>query len=440
MTSEPTDKPEIATALDEARARTLALLDPIAEPDLVRQHSPLMSPLVWDLAHIGHYEELWLLRAIANAAPTDARFDDVYDAFRHPRAERPALDLLGPTEARDFLADVRKRALDVLGDIPFDGDDPLLEAGFVYGMVLRHEHQHDETLLATIDLMADFAHPDAGDGPGTPAPAGTELASEVLVETGPFMMGTDADPWSYDNERPAHVVDLPAFFIDTTPVTNAAFARFVTNGGYDDPTWWSEAGWAWRTESGVTHPGDWIPNVDGWRRHRFGRIEALPAAEPVQHVCWYEADAYARFVGRRLPTEAEWEKAARWDAGEGTGTAPPFPWGEATADHTRAALFGLTARWGPDEVGAHPAGVSPWGALDMLGGVWEWTASDFGGYPGFVPFPYREYSEVFFGPEYKVLRGGSWATHPTAVSATFRNWDFPIRRQIFSGFRCARDA
>src|SRR4051794_18022975 len=269
-------KPKIATALDEARARTLALLEPIAEHDLVRQHSPLMSPLVWDLAHIGHYEELWLLRAIADVAPTEPRFDDVYDAFRHPRAERPTLDLLGPREARDFLADVRKRSLDLLSDVPLDGADPLLDAGFVYGMVLRHEHQHDETLLATIDLMSHFAHPDAGDGPGTPAPNGREVPAEVLVEAGPFMMGTDADPWSYDNERPAHVVDLLPFFIDTTPVTNGAYAAFVEGGGYENRTWWSAAGWAWRMETGVAHPGDWLETADGWHRRRFGRLEPLP--------------------------------------------------------------------------------------------------------------------------------------------------------------------
>jgi iron(II)-dependent oxidoreductase len=407
----------ISHELTAARARTLALLDPIPDALLVAQHSPLMSPLAWDLAHIGHYEELWLLRELVEAEPSDPRFDDIYDAFRHPRAERPSLDLLGPAEARDFVADVRKRSLDVLASADLEGDDPLLAHGFVYGMVIRHEHQHDETLLATIQLMDEFVHPAAGDGPGARGSMAADLPADVLVEAGPFAMGTSTDPWAYDNERPEHVVELPAFRIDTTPVTNGAYVEFVEAGGYDDERWWTEAGWAWRTEAGLAHPEFWMPAGDGWTRRRFGRVEPLPGREPVQHVCWYEADAFARWRGARLPTEAEWEKAAR-DA----------TWPDRTE------------RFGPDEVGAHPAGASAAGCLDMLGGVWEWTASDFTAYPGFRSFPYREYSEVFFGPEYKVLRGGSWATDPIACSLTFRNWDYPIRRQIFAGFRCATDA
>jgi iron(II)-dependent oxidoreductase len=218
-------------------------------------------------------------------------------------------------------------------------------------------------------------------------------------------------------------VDVPAFRIDTTPVTNAAYAEFIAAGGYDDPQHWTDAGWAWRTEAALEHPQFWSRSRGLWSRLRFGRVEPLPPREPVQHVCWYEADAFARWRGARLPTEAEWEKAASGAAGD-------------------RGLFRPGRRFGPDEVGAHPEEASSWGALDVLGGVWEWTASDFAAYPGFRSFPYREYSEVFFEPgatEYKVLRGGSWAAHPSTVSLTFRNWDLPIRRQIFAGFRCATD-
>jgi iron(II)-dependent oxidoreductase len=416
-----------ADELERARARTLVLLDPIAEADLRAQHSPLMSPLVWDLAHIGHYEELWLLRELHAGDATDARFDDVYDAFKHPRGERPDLDLLGPDAARDFVADVRKRALDVLAGIDLDGDDLLLDGLFVHGMVVRHEHQHDETMLATLQLM-DTPYSEAGDGPGAPGVDLDALPADVVVPAGPFTMGTSTDPWAYDNERPAHEVDLPAFRIDTTPVTNGAYAEFVADGGYSRSELWTDEGWAHRVDAALEHPQFWIRSGDGWTRRRFGRVEPLPRHEPVQHVCWFEADAFARWRGARLPTEPEWERAAQGATDAG-------------------GLWHAGRRFGPDEVGAHPEGSSEAGVQDLLGGVWEWTAGDFVAYPGFRSFPYREYSEVFFGegrsefgPAFKVLRGGAWATDPAACSITFRNWDLPIRRQIFAGFRCAADA
>jgi iron(II)-dependent oxidoreductase len=380
---------QLADGLAEARARTLALLDPISVADQARQISPLMSPLCWDLGHVAHFEELWLLRAVAQTMPTMPRLDDVYDAFKHPRPERPELDLLDPVEAREFAADVRKRALDVLSTVGLEDTVPLLEGGFVYGMIVQHEHQHLETMLATIQLMDDFVHPGV-EGLTTTRPR--VEGAELFVESGSFVMGTDDAPFAYDNERPAHEVEVASFRIDAAPVTNGAYLEFMEDGGYDDPRWWSEPGWAWRNEAGLAHPEFWRRVGAGeWERRRFGRWEPVPAAQTVQHVCWYEADAYARWRGKRLPTEAEWEKASSR-------------------------------------------------GLDGVGDVWEWTASDFGGYPGFEAFPYREYSEVFFGPAYKVLRGCSWATDSWVARPTFRNWDYPIRRQIFAGFRCARDS
>jgi iron(II)-dependent oxidoreductase len=430
--------PAVLDDLTDARARTLGLLATFDSEALVAQHSPLMSPLVWDLAHIAHYEELWLVRELGVGPATEPRFDDVYDAFKHPRAERPSLDLLDPDGARAFGETVRRRVADA--EIPPTGEpriDALLAADFVYRMVVRHEHQHVETMLATIQLMDDAGVP-AGDSPGRECVDHRAIDAEILIPAGPFVMGTDTDSWAYDNERPAHAVELPAFLIDATPTTNAQFVEFVDAGGYHDPALWTDAGWKWRQEAALTHPEFWSHHQDGWHRRRYGREEPVPPREPVQHVCWYEADAYARWAGKRLPTEAEWEKAASWDAGAGDAVKRPVPWADA-ADTTAADLWHAGRRFGPDDVGAHPDGASPYGVLDLLGGVWEWTATDFAGHPGFTSFPYREYSEVFFGPEYKVLRGGAWATSPRAVSTTFRNWDYPIRRQIFSGFRCARD-
>ncbi len=422
----------VAAELDAARRRSLDLLAPVAEPDLVRQHSPLMSPLVWDLAHVGNYEDQWLVRALGGAG-VRPECDGVYDAFRHPRKNRSSLALLDPTAARRYAAQVRGRALDLLERVDLDLDRPLLADAFVYGMVVQHEHQHDETMLATLQLAGKegYVRLDA------PVPVATPPgAPEVLVGGGGFVMGTDTDPWAYDNERPAHLVDLEPFWIDTAPVTNASYLDFVTDGGYRQRRWWSDEGWTWRVEAGLEHPQYWHEDNGSWSRERFGRHEGLPPGEPVQHVCWYEADAYARWAGKRLPTEAEWEKAASWDPV--AGSKRTYPWGDEPPSARRANLG--QRRAGPAAVGAFPEGASPWGCVQMLGDVWEWTASDFVAHPGFATFPYREYSEVFFGGDSKVLRGGSWATHPTAVRTTFRNWDLPIRRQIFAGFRCARHA
>ena len=424
-------KASLTAALEEARRRTLALLEPVSEDHLVRQHSPLMSPLVWDLAHVGFFEELWLVRRVGGEPPLLDR-DDVYDAFRHDRAERSSLPLLRPAEARDYLERVRDRALAILDRIELDPADPLLRDGFVYAMLVQHEHQHAETMLATLNLREGAAYPLA-DAPRPPRAPGA--AGDVLVEGGPFLQGTDEHAWTYDNERSEHEVELAPFRIDVAPVTNRDYLRFVEEGGYDHPGPWSEAGWAWRQHELAEHPRFWRREGDGsWSRTRFGHVEELPPDEPAQHVCWYEADAFTRWAGRRLPTEAEWEKAASWEA---SGGKRRFPWGEEAPDDTRA---NLARRLGPTVAGSYPAGEAPCGARQMIGDVWEWTSSDFTAYPGFEAFPYAEYSEVFIGHEYKVLRGGSWATHPTAVRATFRNWDFPVRRQIFAGFRCAADA
>jgi iron(II)-dependent oxidoreductase len=426
----PDVKSALAAELDGARRRTLELLAPLSDDDLVKQHSPLMSPLAWDLAHTGHFEELWLLRRIAGERASDGGFDRIYDAFESPRADRPQLDLLSPEEARAYIAEVRARVLSALERIDLDSGDRLLRDAFVYRMIIQHEYQHQETILATLQLR-DSGYPleDEPDPPTEP-PA----HAEVLVEAGTYVMGTDDESWAYDNERDAHEVELPAFWIDTVPVTNAAYRDFVEAGGYADRRHWSEEGWAWRTESGAQHPQFW--NLDGgWTRLRFGRIEAVPPDEPVQHVCWFEADAYARWAGKRLPTEAEWEKAATWDPEEGKRR---YPWrdGDPAPEHANLGQ----RRFRPAAAGSYAEGESPWGCRQLIGDVWEWTSSDFLPYPGFEAFPYREYSEVFFGSEYKVLRGGSWATHPLVARATFRNWDYPIRRQIFAGFRCARDA
>ncbi|GAB1691861.1 ergothioneine biosynthesis protein EgtB [Krasilnikovia sp. M28-CT-15] len=421
----------VAAELDRARRRTTTLTEAVDDDDLVRQHSRLMSPLVWDLAHVGNQEELWLVRDVGGREPVRHDIDELYDAFQHARVDRPALPLLGPAEARAYVSTVRDKALDVLDAVRLDGR-PLVAEGFAFGMIVQHEQQHDETMLATHQLRTGAPVLQAEPPPSARVPA----TGEAFIPGGPFTMGTDTEPWALDNERPAHVVDVPAFHLDVAPVTNARYAEFIDAGGYDDPRWWSEAGWAHRQRASLGAPLHWHRDGDRWVYTRFGRTTPVVPDEPVVHVCFHEAQAFAAWAGRRLPTEAEWEKAARFDPA--TGRARRYPWGDEDPQPRHANLG--QRHLAPAPVGAYPDGASPYGVQQLIGDVWEWTSTDFHGYPGFRAFPYREYSEVFFSPEYKVLRGGSFGTDRAACRGTFRNWDYPIRRQIFAGFRCARDA
>ncbi len=429
-----THKQDIARKLEEARERTRFLLAPVSDEDLEVQHDPNMSPLIWDYGHIGNYEELWLLEKAFGKGLSDREFYDMYDASVYPREERPSLNLLDREDATGYLDAVREAALEALEEADLDGGDPLLEGGFVYYMILQHEAQHNETMLQTLQLK---------DGAGYKPESRIELpkgdpeaaSGMVRIPEGPFVMGTDEEAQALDNERGAHEVDLPEFHLDTTPVTNREYVEFVEDGGCEKRELWDPAGWAWLQKEEIYAPKHWYqPEPHSWWTERFGFDEPLNPGEPVVHVSWYEADAYARWSGKRLPTEAEWEKTASWDPE--TETRRLFTWGDEPWTPEKANLDQLAFR--PAEVGAHPAGASAYGALGMIGDVWEWTASEFSGYPGFSSFPYREYSEVFFESGYRVLRGGSWATRPCAIRNTFRNWDFPIRRQLFVGFRCAR--
>lgn len=426
-------KAALRDRLEEARARTFELLAPVSDADMLKQHSTLMSPLVWDLGHIGNFEELWLVQRLAGTQPTDSRYDDMYDAFEHPRRTRASLPLLDRQQCVEYLREIRAAALENLRSADLDAGDALVRAGFVFNMIIQHEYQHNETMLATLQLMGE---------PGyrptlPPRRRGRRVDQEmVFVEAGPFIMGTDDRAVAYDNERAAHEVFLPSFWIDAAPVSNRAYAAFVEDGGYERPDLYSDAGRAWLGSAGVQGPQFWERHDGGWWVDRFGHLLPLNPLEPVQHVCYYEAEAFARWRGKRLPTEAEWEKAASWDPEQQVKRC--YPWGDEPPSPEHANLDQLT--FGPMEVSAYPEGRSAYGCHQMIGDVWEWVASDFHGYPGFEAWPYREYSEVFFGDEYKMLRGGSWATRPGVIRNTFRNWDYPIRRQIFSGFRCARDA
>jgi iron(II)-dependent oxidoreductase len=378
----------LLAALEEGRDRTLTLVSEVGDEDLDRVHSRLMSPLAWDLGHIAAFEDLWMCRAAGGLALLRPDLAQVYDADETPRADRGELDYLRASEVRDYMGAVRERSRTLLDD--FDGELALVE------LVIRHEQQHNETMLQTL-CLAGLLQVLAPSG-AVPAAQGPDM---VAVGAGAFEMGAPGDGFAYDNERPRHVVDLPAFEIDRLPVTVGEWTEFIDATGAEEPLHWNG-----------TAPDPRLP---------------------VMHVSWDEAAAYAHFRGKRLPTEAEWEKAASWDPA--TGESYRYPWGEATPTRALANLDQTSC--GPAPAGAYPDGASPCGALGMIGDQWEWTSTEFGPYKGFRTHPYREYSEVFFGRGYRVLRGGSWATRPRVVDNRFRNWDLPQRRQIFAGFRCA---
>jgi gamma-glutamyl hercynylcysteine S-oxide synthase len=339
------------------------------------------------------------VQRVGRRRPMHGELGRFYDAIENPRRTRGELPILRGDELRSYLDEVRVRALEVLDGLePESAEDPLLAGGFVYEMLIAHEHQHNETMLQLIQLV-DGYEPAEIDPPNEPSSGGQEM---VLVEAQKAEIGAGPGGFAYDNERPRHTVELESFWIDRTPVTNRAYAEFVADTGAEPPTYWE-------------------PDTDRWwNRTAMGRRERLDPDQPVIHVSWHEADAFARWAGKRLPTEQEWEAAARG------------------ADPERANLDQLA--FGCAGAGAYGDAPSDYGAVQMLGDVWEWTSSDFVAYPGFSPFPYRDYSEVFFGDSYKVLRGGSWATRRNVVRRSFRNWDLPERRQIFAGLRCARDA
>jgi len=430
-----TAREKLARELTTARDRTLRLVD-FDAAELGRQYDPLMSPLVWDLAHIGQQEELWLLRE-GNAdrpgmLPPDV--ERLYDAFVNSRASRVSLPLLPPQDARTYCATVRNKVLDSLDSLT---DDPDSSVAFNFGLVISHENQHDETMLQALNLRS--GPPLLDTGSSVPQGRSGVAGTSVLVPAGEFVLGVDAvnEPHSLDNERPAHIVDVPAFRIGRVPVTNGEWRQFIDDGGYQQQRWWSDPGWTHRQEAGLTAPQFW--NRDGTRT-RFGHVEDIPADEPVQHVTYFEAEAYAAWAGARLPTEEEWEKAAAWDPA--AKRRRRFPWGASEPTAHLANLGGDALR--PAPVGAYPASASAYGAEQMLGDVWEWTTSPLRPWPGFTPMIYERYSQPFFegsgAGDYKVLRGGSWAVAPSTLRPSFRNWDHPIRRQIFSGVRLAWDA
>jgi len=410
--------------LQQARAQTLALVADLSDEDLERVHSPLMSPLVWDLGHIASFEDLWLSHRHGGLPLLHAELAEVYDAFETPRSRRGELPYLRRAEAEHYLDEVRER----VAGLGLAGDEPLVE------MVARHERQHTETMLQTLALAGLEQWQPPAPPSAAPLAAGGERSGLELIElpAATFALGAGAAAeFAYDNELPQRLVEVAAFAIGAVAVTNRDWLEFIEDGGYARAQWWSAEGWEWRLAEAAERPLRWL---DGERERTLAGTRALALERPVVHVCHHEAEAFARARGLRLPSETEWELAATYDSERGVKLE--WPWGEGRPGAEEANLI-ESGRFESVASGSLGAGASPCGALGMIGDVWEWTSSSFGGYPDFRADPYPEYSEVFFGGDHRVLRGGSFATSALVATPTFRNWDYPSRRQIFAGLRVA---
>ena len=382
----------IVRVLDRTRADTLDLLTQIDESIFFRQVHPEFSPIGWHFGHIAFTEAYWILDYLADSPPTfPEAYQRLFAADGLPKQERQNLPSIATIE--QYLAVVRKYVAKYLQTAPIRQQERL------WRWLIQHEGQHCETISFLWQLhrhsslnIASFGRSQTSKKNIVESNPDTEM---VRVAAGEFTIGSN-EVDALDNERPAYQLHLDTFWIDRYPITCKQYSKFMTQGGYQQRQYWSEAGWQWLEQNPVDRPLYWSDNAD-WLDH------------PVSGVSYYEAEAYANFVGKRLPTEAEWEKAA-------LGTS-------YSCNHNNA--IGHTT-----PVGTYREG-SKYGCQDMLGNVWEWTASWFEAYPEFTAYPYPGYSEVYFDREHRVLRGGSWTTSKSGLRTSFRNWYHPQVRADF---------
>jgi iron(II)-dependent oxidoreductase len=382
----------------------------------------------WELGHVAWFQEQWVLRHARGGKPLRADGDALYDSMRVHHDTRWDLPLPERHETLAYLEETLAHTL---------ANDPA-EHEYFHWLAVFHEDMHDEAFTYTRQTLgypaptfSSAATPDAR----LRANAAGPLPGDVEVPGARFLLGAvqGRDAFVFDNEKWAHPVDVESFRIARAPVTNAEYADFVEAGGYARRELWSDEGWAWRLGTQATMPVYWRRGAGGFEVRRHERWTPIAPHQPILHVSWFEADAYCRFAKRRLPTEAEWELAAA------TPEKRTFPWGEAAPTDAHANLDGRFG--GAVDVGAFPAGDSAYGCRQMIGNVWEWTATRFAPYPGFVVDPYAEYSEPWFATPHMVLRGGCWATRARLLRSTWRNFYPPHRRDVFAGFRtCAISA
>ena len=423
---------ELVAQLREVRHRTRRLTEDLSSSELLGQRLDIVNPVLWEIGHVGWFHEYWTLRHAHGRAPLIERGDRLWDSSAVAHATRWQLDLPDRAGTFGYLADVLARQEDALGGAPDEA------ARYFYELAIRHEEMHVEALTYSRQTLS-YASPDSLGERLRPASGG--LPGDAAVPGGTWRLGsTAADGFVFDNEKWAHETALAPFRIARAPVTNAAFAAFVEAGGYGAREFWSDAGWAWRQRCHAERPVYWQPRRDGvWTVRRYRAVEALAPDAPVVFVTWFEAEAWCRWAGRRLPSEAEWEAAAIGQpVPDGLRLADVrrrWPWGDAAPTPAHANLD--YAFDGPVDVAACADGDSAFGCRQMIGNVWEWTASDFLPFAGFAADPYKDYSQPWFGTR-KVLRGGCWATSARIARPAYRNFFTPDRNDVFAGFRtCA---
>lgn len=414
--------------LQSCRSATLDLFEGMDAATFCRQAHPDFSPVGWHLGHIAFIEELWILRHFAQRSPQFPQYHRLLAADGLPKAERANLPQL--PEILAYLHTIREQVLTYLDQAPIDQQIRL------WRWLLQHESQHNETITLILQLLRwrgdsrPWAIAPASENLDSPLthPFGTQAGLKssnpntpmIRINEGYFEQGNTSSD-ALDNERMTHPVYLDTYWIDRYPVTCAQYKTFMESGGYQTAAWWSSAGWLWLQQNPVSKPLYWSDDP-AWADH------------PVCGVSFYEAEAYANFAGKRLPTEAEWEKAAAWHPE--LEQRRTYPWGEMIPTSRHCNHDHWVGHTTP--VAAYPLGQSAYGCEDLLGNVWEWTASWFRPYEGFKPYPYTGYSQTYFDDQHRVMRGGSWATRPWALRCAFRNWYHPHVRQVLVGFRCAR--
>lgn len=416
------------------RMATTTICEPLEIEDYVIQTDVFMSPPRWHLGHTTWFFEMVLREHIPYYSVFNEKFlfffNSYYDGFgkRIDRHKRGSVSRPTVAQVYEYRRAIDERMRMLLREL--QSHPAAAEVARLVRLGLEHEIQHQELLVYDIKhLLCDAYNPVYV----RPAPAGAECSGEVEIGGGLFRLGYSGGDFAYDNEMPEHTVYLQPYAMDKRPVTNAEYLAFIRDGGYSDYRWWFSEGWAAVKKHAWEAPLYWEQHDGTWLLRDYHGLHALPPNAPVTHISYYEASAYARWAGKRLPTEAEWEKAACWNPA--TEQKQDFPWGNSLPEEHHANLFENHV-WGVAPVGAYPAGESPLGCQQMIGDAWEWTTSDYVPYPGFAT-QFDEYNDKWFVNQ-KVLRGGSHATPRLHMRSTYRNFFHPDERWMISGFRCAR--